>query len=102
MAWTHRSCPRGEQRLHARPSLPEAVTISYRAPWRLKGSDLTTVSHAITGHPSVHRRNRVVSFRYDVAFSFAGEDRAIVEPIADAVRAGGLRIFYDKYEEAYL
>jgi hypothetical protein len=40
--------------------------------------------------------------RYDVALSFAGEDRAYVEAVADGLRQSGVRVFYDAYEEASL
>ncbi len=39
---------------------------------------------------------------YDVVFSFAGENRAYVEEAADYLRAKGVKIFYDLYEEASL
>lgn len=39
---------------------------------------------------------------YDVCLSFAGEDRAYVEDVAQALRAAGVRVFYDAYEEAEL
>lgn len=39
---------------------------------------------------------------YDVVFSFAGEDRGYVEKVARYLRAKGVRIFYDKFEEADL
>lgn len=38
--------------------------------------------------------------RYDVALSYAGEDREYVEAVADALVAHGLRVFYDRFEEA--
>jgi len=41
-------------------------------------------------------------FDYDVAFSFAGEDRKCVEQIAEILHQIGIRIFYDKYERADL
>ena len=41
-------------------------------------------------------------FDYDVALSFAGEDRAYVEAVADAARDLGVRVFYDLYEEVGL
>src|ERR1700761_9462509 len=40
--------------------------------------------------------------KYDVALSFAGEDRAFVERAADILRRKGVSVFYDKYEEAAL
>lgn len=41
-------------------------------------------------------------YEYDVALSFAGEQREYVEEVAGALRAKGIRVFYDKYEEASL
>ena len=42
------------------------------------------------------------SFQYDVCLSFAGEDRAYVERVAQALTALGVRVFYDRHEEAVL
>lgn len=42
------------------------------------------------------------SKRYDVALSFAGEDRGYVEAVATALISKGLHVFYDKFEEADL
>jgi hypothetical protein len=39
---------------------------------------------------------------YEVVLSFAGEDREYVEKVATYLKANGVRIFYDKYEEATL
>jgi hypothetical protein len=38
-------------------------------------------------------------YEYDVALSFAGEDRGIVEEVARILVDRGLSIFYDRYEE---
>jgi hypothetical protein len=40
--------------------------------------------------------------QYDVALSFAGEDRSHARRIAELVRATGLTVFYDEYEQAAL
>lgn len=40
--------------------------------------------------------------KYDVALSFAGEDRHFVEETARLLREAGVSVFYDKYEEAAL
>jgi len=40
--------------------------------------------------------------RFDVALSFAGEDRPYVEKTAAVLRRMGLRVFYDKYEQISL
>lgn len=42
------------------------------------------------------------SFRYDVTFSFAGEDRPTVERLARLMRRNGIRVFYDAWEQADL
>ena len=39
---------------------------------------------------------------YDVVFSFAGEDRAYVAKVARNLRARGVKVFYDEYEQADL
>jgi uncharacterized protein (TIGR00288 family) len=41
-------------------------------------------------------------FQYDVCLSFAGEDRAYVKQVADALQARGIRVFYDEYERSQL
>ena len=40
--------------------------------------------------------------RYDVALSFAGEDRAYVEEVAKELRDSGVNVFYDAFEKANL
>lgn len=45
---------------------------------------------------------RVGDFVYDVALSFAGEQRAYVQKVAAALRRRGIRPFYDDYEKAAL
>lgn len=39
---------------------------------------------------------------YDVALSFAGEDRTHAQSLADALRQRYIRVFYDEYEKAAL
>ena len=39
---------------------------------------------------------------YEVALSFAGEDRAYVEKVASVLKAKNVRVFYDKYETVSL
>lgn len=41
-------------------------------------------------------------YLYDVALSFAGEDRDYVKQVADQLRTNGVRVFYDEYERANL
>lgn len=39
---------------------------------------------------------------YDVALSFAGEDRSYVEDVANRLTHAGAKVFYDRYEQASL
>ena len=40
--------------------------------------------------------------KYDVALSFAGENRGYVEDVANGLRAAGVEVFYDAFEKAAL
>jgi hypothetical protein len=42
------------------------------------------------------------AFEYDVALSFAEEDKDIVDKFADLLRSKDIKVFYDKYEAAEL
>ncbi len=42
------------------------------------------------------------SYEYDVALSFAGEERNFVEEVAIQLKGYGARVFYDKFEEEKL
>lgn len=42
------------------------------------------------------------AFSYDVALSFAGEDRSKAEELAALLRSSGVRVFYDDYEQSDL
>ncbi len=41
-------------------------------------------------------------FEYDICLSFAGEQRPFVEKVAGALRAKGIRVFFDDYEKVQL
>lgn len=41
-----------------------------------------------------------MSYQYDVALSFAGEDRAYVDKVANYLKSKGIKTFYDEFEEA--
>jgi hypothetical protein len=43
-----------------------------------------------------------LQFEYDVAISFAGEDRPVAENIATECKYAGVNVFYDAFEEAKL
>jgi TIR domain len=42
------------------------------------------------------------AFQFDVALSYAGEDRKYVNDIADRLRTHGVKVFYDQYEQVTL
>ena len=42
------------------------------------------------------------NFKYDVALSFAGENREIVEQIAEKLAENNIKVFYDEFEKAKL
>ncbi len=42
------------------------------------------------------------NYEYDVALSFAGENRAYVEEVAHNLRGRGIKVFYDLFEETNL
>jgi len=46
--------------------------------------------------------NNTTTYEYDIAFSFAGEDRKYAESIADLLKESNVTVFYDLYEEAHL
>ncbi len=39
---------------------------------------------------------------YDVALSFAGEDRKLAEALAKALQKNGIKVFYDEFEKSKL
>ena len=39
---------------------------------------------------------------FDIALSFAGEDREYVDQVANLLRNAGVKVFYDLFEEANL
>ncbi len=41
-------------------------------------------------------------YEYDIALSFAGEERDYVELVANDLMKNGVNVFYDKFEEANL
>ena len=43
-----------------------------------------------------------MDYKYDIALSFAGEDREYVEKVATLLKENGVRVFYDKFEQVDL
>jgi hypothetical protein len=46
--------------------------------------------------------SKSTEFKFDVALSFAGEDRAYVEKVAKYLKEKGIKVFYDDYEKTEL
>lgn len=71
------------------------LELSENAKYRkiLKSSTIT--------NPFANTEKHSVS-EYDIAISFAGEDRLVAESIAEKLKKGGIRVFYDSYEKATL
>lgn len=44
----------------------------------------------------------IKAYEYDVALSFAGEDRHYVEEVAKELQASGIKVFYDQFEKVQL
>lgn len=53
-------------------------------------------------HKLVRDKIEVTKERYDIALSFAGEDREYVGQVAEYLAANHVAVFYDKFEEADL
>jgi hypothetical protein len=71
-----------------------------------KGIGVVERPHIGTPNPAPERSASVVprpsQYDYDVAISFAGEDRATVEPYAVALRERSVRIFYADFAKVDL
>lgn len=50
------------------------------------------------GERAVRETPRGAAKDYDVAFSFAGEDRDYVEQVAALLQASAIKVFYDKFK----
>jgi len=43
-----------------------------------------------------------MDYKYDIALSFAGEDREYVDKVATILKNNNVKVFYDKFEEVDL
>jgi len=57
-------------------------------------------SNPVAAHP--HATLSTKRYPYDVALSYAGEDHAYAEALAESLTRHGVKVFYDKYEKATL
>jgi predicted Zn-dependent protease len=82
-----------------RLDLPNIVNATLRKPDVAYYDE--TVSESIILRGERYKRVKK-GFDYDVALSFAGEDRHYAEQLAVALRSHGLAVFYDQFNEAEL
>jgi hypothetical protein len=57
---------------------------------------------AVSIIPATQKKTVESTNGYDVAISFAGEDRTIAEAIAEELKKLSFTVFYDRYEQANL
>lgn len=70
-------------------------------------ADPSAIADLISSSEAWHQTYQQTSeyptnYKYDVALSFAGEDRDHAQHLADLLRRAGIRIFYDTFEQATL
>jgi TIR domain len=61
-----------------------------------------TSSVASSLKPSSTGEEVPIEFKYDVAISFAGEDRKVAQLIAEKLQNHGIKVFYDDFEKSSL
>ncbi len=75
--------------------------------WNYYGEDINQwypelLQRVVDGGFQIRDQELHINYDYDVALSFAGEDRNFVEQVAQILHQLDLRVFYDRYEEANL
>jgi CheY-like chemotaxis protein len=75
-------------------------TIASSERYRLKNPILSKCLEAEMSEETL--KSSTQQYAYDIALSFAGEDRVCADALAKALRLRGLDIFYDKYEKSTL
>jgi hypothetical protein len=74
--------------------------------WELKAADVDLIDEARRINrealDKLLKSRSAIGFKYDVALSFAGEDRHYVDQVAELLRQADVRVFYDRFEEADL
>lgn len=86
---------------YLRPSTPSENRVSVSLALKPSRSPLDNEVECLN-RAIVLSRSRPPTVPYDVALSFAGEDREYVDRVAEALAAKGVKVFYDNFEEADL
>lgn len=79
--------------------------LSLRRQLGMDGDDDSAASQLSTTAQYSPRKGQAIepqAQQYDVALSFAGEDREYVEQVAQLLERRGIKVFYDMFEEARL
>lgn len=85
--------------LKAREMFNDMLDLAPKTHWTNRAIKLQTVIDK--GELSIERRERSKKdFDYDVAISFAGEDRIYAEQLSKELSKYGVRVFYDDFEKA--
>jgi hypothetical protein len=71
-------------------------------PVRKRAAAPSTQAQTPPNNAKPDRKTITVSKEYDVALSFAGENRAYVEEVAGILQVAGVKVFYDKFETVQL
>lgn len=90
--------------LGAPQSVKARLNHYYRVARSLKSPDIhKLVERAVQWHRTLaDKRPNVGRYKYDVALSFAGEQRQYADELATILRAKNIRVFYDTFEQAEL
>jgi len=81
---------------------PKLVNACKNTVTRLRSTELPNTSVAAkTRGGQAGSEAAPASFRYEVALSFAGEQRRYVEQVATALRSAGVTVFYDRFEDLW-
>jgi hypothetical protein len=92
----------GPASMHSGLGSSWASALALRATTEL-AADLVKANITVAEFTSRAAQVNSLSYRYDVAISFAGADRRVAEAIAAKVKSAGLRTFYDRdYQHALL
>jgi len=59
-----------------------------------------TIQHFLRGRPTV--KHSTAPGKYDVALSFAGDDRHVARDVANGLMGRGVTVFYDEFEKVRL
>lgn len=90
------------QRSVGREVLNDMLSLAPNAYWTKRAKNLESLFNLQKGRPATSSQRAIQGFEYDIALSFAGEDRPRAEQLAVELQKRGVNIFYDEFEKADL